>query len=65
MTRRLLMGVDGPQSWNLIEIHPDGVVGTVAPVEQHKSWPAINADVIEYIGTVPEDQRRTIFSTKR
>lgn len=63
--RELLMGVDGPQSWNLIEVHAAGVVGTAAPIEQHKSWPAIREDVIEYIGTVPEDQRRTIFSTKR
>lgn len=63
--RELLIGVDGPQSWNLIEVHADDVVGTVAPVEQHKSWPAINEAVIDYIGTVPEEQRRTIFSTKR
>lgn len=63
--RELLVGVDGPQSWNLIEVHADDVVGTVVPVEQHKSWPAISEAVIEYIGTVPEDERRTVFSTKR
>jgi 3',5'-cyclic AMP phosphodiesterase CpdA len=63
--RELLMGVDGPQSWNLIEVNTDGVVGTVVPIEQHKSWPAISEAVIDYIGTVPEEQRRTIFSTKR
>jgi 3',5'-cyclic AMP phosphodiesterase CpdA len=63
--RELLVGVDGPQSWNLIEVHADDVVGTVVPVEQHKSWPAINEAVIAYIGTVPEEQRRAVFSTKR
>lgn len=63
--RELLVGVDGPQSWNLIEVHPDDVVGTVVPVEQHKSWPAIKETVLEYIASLPEEQRRTVFSTKR
>ena len=63
--RELLVGVDGPQSWNLIEVHAADVVGTVVPVEQHKSWPAINEALIAYIGTVPEEQRRAVFSTKR
>ena len=56
--RELLMGVDGPQSWNLIEVHADHVVGTVVPVEQHKTWPALTEAVIEFMETVPEDERR-------
>ena len=63
--RELLVGVDGPQSWNLIEVHPDDVVGTVVPVEQHKSWPAISETVLEHIASLPKEQRRTVFSTKR
>ncbi len=63
--RELLMGVDGPQSWNLIEVHADQVVGTVAPVEQHKTWPALSEAVMEFMETVPQADRRTVFSTKR
>jgi 3',5'-cyclic AMP phosphodiesterase CpdA len=63
--RELLMGIDGPQSWNLIEVHEDQVVGTVAPVEQHKTWPALPEAVLEFMETVPEPDRRRVFSTKR
>jgi 3',5'-cyclic AMP phosphodiesterase CpdA len=63
--RDLLMGIDGQQSWNLIEVHADQVVGTVAPVEQHKTWPSLSEAVVEYMATVPEEHRRTVFSTKR
>ncbi len=63
--RDLLMGVDGPQSWNLIEVHADEVVGTVAPIEQYKTWPSLGEGVLEYIATVPDDERRIVFSTKR
>lgn len=63
--RDLLMGVDGPQSWNLVEVHADGVVATVAPVEQHPTWPSLSDAVVAYMETVPEPDRRTVFSTKR
>ena len=52
--RELLMGVDGPQSWNLIEVHDDQVVGTVVPVEAHPTWPALSEAVMEFMATVPE-----------
>ena len=63
--RDLLMGVDGPQSWNLVEVHADHVVATVAPVEQHPTWPSLSDAVVDYMATVPEADRRTVFSTKR
>jgi 3',5'-cyclic-AMP phosphodiesterase len=63
--RELLMGVDGPQSWNLVEVHADQVVGTVVPVEHHKTWPALSEAVMEFMETVPEDDRREVFSRKR
>ncbi|WP_076262987.1 metallophosphoesterase family protein [Intrasporangium flavum] len=63
--RELLMGVDGPQSWNLVEVHADHVVATVAPVEQHPTWPSLADAVVEFMATVPEEDRRTVFSTKR
>jgi len=63
--RELLMAVDGPQSWNLIEVHADAVVGTVVPVAQHPTWPALSEAVLDYMDTVPEEDRRTVFSTKR
>ena len=63
--RDLLMGVDGPQSWNLVEVHADSVVSTVAPVEQHPTWPSLSEAVVEFMATVPEEDRRTVFSTKR
>lgn len=63
--RELLMGVDGPQSWNLIEVHADQVVGTVVPIEQHKTWPALSEAVRDFMATVPEDEQREVFSRKR
>ena len=63
--RELLMGVDGPQSWNLVEVHANQVVGTVVPVEQHETWPALSEAVMEFMETVPEDERREVFSRKR
>lgn len=63
--RDLLMGIDGPQSWNLIEVHADQVVGTVVPVEEHKTWPSLTEAVMEFMATVPDADRRTVFSTKR
>jgi 3',5'-cyclic AMP phosphodiesterase CpdA len=63
--RELLMGVDGPQSWNLVEIHTDEVVATVVPVSQHETWPALSEAVIDYMSTVPPEQQREVFSRKR
>jgi hypothetical protein len=60
-----LMAVDGPQSWNIIEVHPDQIVATVVPVEQHKTWPALPEGVMDYMRTVPEGDRREVFSRKR
>lgn len=62
--RHLLMGVDGPQSWNLVEVHRDGVVATVVPVEQHETWPALSPAVSEFMATVPEPDRAEVFSRK-
>lgn len=62
--RHLLMGVDGPQSWNLVEVHRDGVVSTVVPVEQHETWPALSPAVSEFMDTVPEEDRAEVFSRK-
>lgn len=63
--RELLMGVDGPQSWNLVEVHADQVVATVAPVDTHPTWPALSEAVVDFMETVPEDDRREVFSRKR
>jgi 3',5'-cyclic AMP phosphodiesterase CpdA len=63
--RELLMGVDGPQSWNLVEVHTDQVVGTVVPIEQHETWPALTEAVMAFMETVPEEDRREVFSRKR
>ena len=63
--RELLMGVDGPQSWNLVEVHTDQVVGTVVPIEQHQTWPALTEAVMAFMETVPEEHRREVLSRKR
>jgi 3',5'-cyclic AMP phosphodiesterase CpdA len=60
-----LMAVDGPQSWSIVEVHPDQVVSTAVPVEQHKTWPALPAGVMEFMDTVPISERREVFSRKR
>src|SRR3954469_1590261 len=62
--RELLMGVDGPQSWNLVEVHPDQVVATVVPIGQHPTWPALSQAVRDFMETVPEHERREVFSRK-
>lgn len=63
--RELLMAVDGPQSWNLIEVHADQVVGTVVPTAQHDTWPALSNAVMDYMATVPEHEQREVLSRKR
>ncbi|EWT01021.1 metallophosphoesterase [Intrasporangium oryzae NRRL B-24470] len=63
--RELLMAVDGPQSWNLIEVHADQVVASVVPIEEHKTWPALSEAVLDYLASVPEDDKREVFSRKR
>jgi hypothetical protein len=63
--RELMMGVDGPQSWNLVEVHADGVVASVVPIAQHETWPALSDAVVEFMAAVPQDEQREIFSRKR
>lgn len=63
--REQMMAVDGPQSWNLVEVHADEVVASVAPVTQHPTWPALSDAVREFMETVPEADRREVFSRKR
>ena len=63
--RTLLMGIDGPQSWNLVEVHADEVVATVVPVAQHETWPALSEAVMDYMATVPPEEQREVFSLKR
>ncbi len=63
--RELLMGVDGPQSWNLIEVHADDVVGTVVPGRTARVLAGHQRSRHRVHGTVPEEQRRAVFSTKR
>ena len=63
--RGRMMGVDGPQSWNLVEVHTSGVVATVVPVAQHDTWPAISDDVMDYMASVAPAEQRAVFSRKR
>ncbi len=70
--RELMIAVDGPQSWNLIELHAGGegerageVVASVAPVARHPGWPALSDAVRDYMATVPADDQREVFSRKR
>ena len=70
--RELMIGIDGPQSWNLVELHAPRasggageVVASVAPVARHPSWPALSDAVRDYLETVPPGERREVFSRKR
>ncbi len=81
--RGQMVALDGPQSWNLVELHAytgstaasgrsraespvhGEVVVSVAPVSRHPSWPALSDAVREYMRTVPQRERREIFSRKR
>lgn len=70
--RELMIGVDGPQSWNLVELHAarggeqaGEVVASVAPVARHPRWPALSDAVRDYLATVPPNERREVFSRKR
>lgn len=62
--REQLMAIDGPQSWNLVEVHDDQVVGTVVPVAEQPTWPALSDQVARYMATVPPAERRMAFSRK-
>ncbi|WP_347349988.1 metallophosphoesterase [Intrasporangium sp.] len=59
-----LMALDGPQSWNLVEVHDDQVVGSVVPVARSETWPALNDEVRAYLAAVPTDRRRAVFARK-
>ncbi|MEO7752965.1 MAG: metallophosphoesterase [Terracoccus sp.] len=59
-----LMAVDGPQSWNLVEVHADQVVATVVPVAAHPTWPALSSEVRDFMDAVPADDKREVFSRK-
>ncbi|MDN5778421.1 MAG: metallophosphoesterase [Humibacillus sp.] len=70
--RELMIGLDGPQSWNLVELHAGGggeiageVVASVAPVTRHPGWPALSEAVRDYMASVPAGDRREVFSRKR
>ncbi|MCU1536294.1 MAG: metallophosphoesterase [Humibacillus sp.] len=62
--RELLMGIDGPQSWNLVEVHADEVVATVVPVGQHETWAALSDAVIARMATIDPADQREVFSRK-
>jgi 3',5'-cyclic AMP phosphodiesterase CpdA len=62
--RDRLMAVDGPQSWNLVEVHADQVVATVVPASQHDTWPALSESVADHLASVPPAHRRDVFATK-
>lgn len=81
--REQMMGIDGPQSWNLVELYTytatsgerpstgrdasgqGEVVVSVAPVAQHPTWAALADEVRDFITSVPEQERREVFSRKR
>lgn len=63
--RNSLTAVDGPQSWNLVEVHSDQVVASAVSIEAPTTWPALSDAVREYLDTVPAHKRREAFSRKR
>ncbi|MEO7130208.1 MAG: metallophosphoesterase [Dermatophilaceae bacterium] len=63
--RELMIAATGPQSYLLIEVHPDEVVATVVPIGPHDTWPALSDDVRDFLDTVPLEDQREIFSRKR
>jgi 3',5'-cyclic AMP phosphodiesterase CpdA len=62
--RDQLMAIDGAQSWNLVEVHPDQVVASVVPATQHATWPALSEAVAQHMAGVPSARRRDVFATK-
>ena len=62
--RELIMGIDGPQSWNLVEVHDEEVVATVVPVGQHPTWPVLSEAVMTHMASVPPADQRAVFSRK-
>lgn len=63
--RGALLAVDGPQSWNLVEVHADQVTCTVAPARAHPSWSALSQEVLDLLAEVAGEDRRELFSRKR
>ncbi|MDN5789327.1 MAG: metallophosphoesterase [Micrococcales bacterium] len=62
--RERMMAADGPQSYSLVEVHPDQVVATVVAVAEHERWPALSPEVSAYLDTVPQQELREVFARR-
>jgi len=60
-----LAGVDGGQSWNLVQVYDDTVVHTVVPIGSPPRVSGFDGVVLEALAGMTPEERREAFSSKR
>lgn len=59
-----LLGVDGGQSVNLVNIHPDSVVHSIVPIGSFPQVASFSGVVLERLASMTPHERREAFSSK-
>ena len=59
-----LLGVDGGQSVNLVNIHPDSVVHSIVPIGSFPEVAGFSGVVLERLASMTPHERREAFSSK-
>lgn len=59
-----LVGVDGGQSVNLVDIHPESVVHSIVPIGTFPQVAGFSGAVLKKLAAMTPDQRREAFSRK-
>ena len=59
-----LSGVDGGQSFNLVEVYDEQVVHSVVPIGDHAPVSGFSADFVEKMAALSPQRRLDIFSSK-
>lgn len=62
--REGMVAADGPQSYSLVEVHPDQIAATAVSVAEQERWPALSDEVSAYLDTVPPEKWREVFARK-
>jgi len=61
---RSLSGIDGGQSFNLLQVYHEQVVHSVVPIGHHAEVSAFSADFVDKLAALGPDRRLEVFSSK-
>ena len=60
-----MLGVDGGQSINIVDVHPDTVVHSIVPLGDPPRVAGFPGAVLERLASMTPEERREAFSNKR